>query len=552
MHHMSSRLRCWCAVVLSLFGIGAAPQSDFTQTIQVEVTSVDVVVTRRDGTPITGLTREDFTLLENGVEQPLSNFLEMHSGVARTEASAIEAPAKQTPSPEAQILPVRRHVIFYVDQSTITPRGRKRLEESVAKFVGSLSADDRMMVVAANNAPDVRLPFSSDKSAVLQHLREALRQGTGGLGRASSLSLTRMAMRDLMTKSRSSQSIEQVYSHARVYAAGELSTVRRSSAALNTLLASVSGIEGRKALVLVSEGFPMEPGREAFIFADELTSQRRAHMEVLSYRSDSFVRALADTANRSRVTIDPLHAAGLDLGIDLTETTDVSVGQSGGFPTDRWGSFQYLATQTGGVVSVNTNNFDRAITTMKRDLDAYYSLGYSSATLDGKTRRERKIEVKVRTPGATVRFRRSFIHRSNEDRAQDLVLASLIGENPPNDLNIRVTLESAVGKARKRRVPVAVEIPMTSLTLLPEGEAHAGGFTLLVAGQDAKERFSDVMKRAVVVRVPDRDMAALNGKHFTYAVELEMTVGRHELAFAVVDRHSGIAGFARKEVDIPR
>jgi hypothetical protein len=47
------------------------------ETVDVRVINVDVVVTDRKGNPITGLTKDDFIVLENGRPQNITNFYEV-------------------------------------------------------------------------------------------------------------------------------------------------------------------------------------------------------------------------------------------------------------------------------------------------------------------------------------------------------------------------------------------------------------------------------------------------------------------------------------------
>ena len=50
------------------------PDRPFTLSIDVNVINVDVVVTNRNGDPISGLVREDFRIFVDDVEQPVTNF----------------------------------------------------------------------------------------------------------------------------------------------------------------------------------------------------------------------------------------------------------------------------------------------------------------------------------------------------------------------------------------------------------------------------------------------------------------------------------------------
>ena len=60
--------------LLSLSASAASQEPPPTFKRDVEVVTVDVVVTDKAGNPITGLLREDFTVLDEGAPQALVNF----------------------------------------------------------------------------------------------------------------------------------------------------------------------------------------------------------------------------------------------------------------------------------------------------------------------------------------------------------------------------------------------------------------------------------------------------------------------------------------------
>ena len=82
------------ALAFAIVAFPAAPQEPkLVESIEVRVASIDVVVRDKAGKPVTGLTKDDFQLFEDGVVQPITNFYEMRrDGVAPERAA--EAPAE--------------------------------------------------------------------------------------------------------------------------------------------------------------------------------------------------------------------------------------------------------------------------------------------------------------------------------------------------------------------------------------------------------------------------------------------------------------------------
>src|SRR5207247_6062324 len=79
------------------------PLPKLTETIDVKVINVDVVVSDKKGNAITGLTKDDFELFENGQPKVISNFYEVEGkkaiNVSLTPAGA-EKPAEPAPKEE--------------------------------------------------------------------------------------------------------------------------------------------------------------------------------------------------------------------------------------------------------------------------------------------------------------------------------------------------------------------------------------------------------------------------------------------------------------------
>jgi tetratricopeptide (TPR) repeat protein len=118
---------------------------------------------------------------------------------------------------------------------------------------------------------------------------------------------------------------------------------------------------------------------------------------------------VAARAARYGVTIYALDARGLARASTRTaDASDVSPRlRSWGFDSLEDGP-NILASETGGFVVRNRNDFTDALGEIAEDTSTYYVLGYSPAnpTLDGKFR---KIEVRVKWKGMNVRARKGYL-----------------------------------------------------------------------------------------------------------------------------------------------
>ena len=163
----ASRLVAAFILIVALsFCLGADAQSNSqeqTPTIRVSVdrVNVGVIVTNRNGDFVDGLRREDFRVFDNGVEQPITDFLSV------TEP--------------AQVL------LFIESGPAIVFLGRGHLQ-AADRLLNNLASDDRVAIASYSKDPELLLDFTTDKPNTrfaLQNLNFML--GFGELNLSSSL-----------------------------------------------------------------------------------------------------------------------------------------------------------------------------------------------------------------------------------------------------------------------------------------------------------------------------------------------------------------------------
>jgi VWFA-related protein len=122
----------------------ANPADPFNLSIDVELVGVDVIVTDDDGNPITGLEKEDFRVLVDDVEQPISTF-------------------SPTESPVTVVLILEFGNTFgYYYDDIVGPAGG---------FINSLREDDWAAIVAYDLEPNIVTDFSQSKSDLFYGLQ---------------------------------------------------------------------------------------------------------------------------------------------------------------------------------------------------------------------------------------------------------------------------------------------------------------------------------------------------------------------------------------------
>jgi Ca-activated chloride channel family protein len=147
-------------VALCLAGLGRAraqqqqpPPQDDDETVRVDTNLVilNVGVADRRGSAVTDLSRNDFTVYEDGVRQQIVSF----------EPAA--APFS---------------LVLLLDMSGSTLNFRQTLKQSALRFVDALGPEDRVAVVAFNNKVETLTDFTTDR----RKIAFAISERAGGRG----------------------------------------------------------------------------------------------------------------------------------------------------------------------------------------------------------------------------------------------------------------------------------------------------------------------------------------------------------------------------------
>ena len=532
--------------------------SKLMETVDVRVINVDVVVTDRKGNAIQGLKRDDFQIFENGVPKKVSNFYEVR-GNRTFDAESEPAPAEVATATAAPVplkaddIPehMRRRIIFFVDNLSLAPFNRNRVFKEMKEFAAKvMRPGDEAMIATFNRSMKVRVPFTRDAKQIQQAFDGIAGESAMGASNKSELTQTEDRIRD-------AQSYDDAVATARSYSQSVEHDLRQSASALNGLMSTLAGVEGKKVLVLTSEGFQISPGKELFYFIDDIAREKKWNnagssiVESMSFDSTPLIQSIAKTANANNITMYTIHAGGLGAAMsgsaENAKAVSFSVSQAG--LSNSTDSLQLMAQMTGGLSAVSTNNFAAVFKNITRDLDSYYSLGYRAGT--ERVDRQRNLDVRLVRPNRNyiIRSRQTFVEKSTYAEMSDRIIANLLYKTKANDMKILMKTNQPVAMDDGNfRVPVEVQIPMESLTILPQGEIFAGGFDLYVAVANKDGDMSDVTQKQQQIHIPPADMQKTKGKYYAYTMDLVMERGVNRISVGVVDQISNTTGFAREQV----
>jgi len=554
------------AIVLSA-AVSLAQQA--AESIEVRVVNVDVVVRDRAGKPVTGLTKADFEIYENGQKREISNLYEVRApATPATPAVKTAAPAEPAPAetePPVEIRP--RNIVMFVDNYSLTPFRRDKVLQSLQKFIAAnLNPQDLVMIVLCTQQVKVITPFTSDRK-VIQAGIESIRKSVGaGQNRDASLAQLKDRVNQFIDAGKEPAaggpklSFSEYYSMSSTlvdaFVDEEILSSRNTLGALGNTAAALSGLEGKNIIVFAGAHLPENPGRELYqwlynvfspyiptlTISSEFVSGRAGSMQHYS------IEEAAKQASANNVALYMIDAADARDSVSAENREGIDKVEQFASFTNTASAYQTLARISGGMALTNSDNFDSAFQTLAADLNAYYSLGFRPSSATGTIGR---IEVKMKNPAYRFRARETYMSKPPvaEDEMGSRVIANIYKPDPRNLWEVSVTPGAPEKEGSEYRVPFVVSCAPT-ITLAPQGENLVGTFTVYVVVGNGNGT-SKVIKNVHTMKVPADAEDDFREKRMTYKAVISMSPGENVLSVAVVDQANNNAGFAKAKVTIP-
>ena len=398
---------CWAADDASVFRVN-------TQLVEV-----DVVVDGKHG-PAANLTKDDFTILDNGKPQQISLF-SVQSSAARNGAKASPlAPGvvsnRLTRTGEEPASPT---VVLWDALNTETS-DQAWVRNQVIKYLQTMNPSDTMAVYILVKNLRVIQDFTDDPLPLIQAVRRTNAEQSADLS-APDLTDLQGQINNPMIQG-GGLALLQTNAMA---AAGEMTDyalrdqVYITQAALEAIAEHLSGLPGRKKLVWISGSFPAIQQTQRSALGAAATSAGSTISSAGALASNEYldfgpqinhaIRAL----NGANVAVYPIDPRGVTTGAQSASVKGViSNGElsAGALTAPGIDTMNLLAGGTGGEAFYATNDATGAIRTIMEDGQAIYRLGFypSDEKLDGSYH---SISVKVArkgTPIEDVRARKGY------------------------------------------------------------------------------------------------------------------------------------------------
>lgn len=538
-------------VLTASAGVAAAALSAQTPdqpVFRVSVTSVqiDAVVTDASGRRVTDLTADDFEIIQDGRARPIRTF--------RYEPSALPVAPTPTTSPlsagplfettRLQRDHVHRAIAIVVDDLGLSFVSVAKSRAAVQRFVETaLQPGDIATIVRTSAGVGMLQQFTGSK-ALLKEAANGIRYSSTSRYAADWVS----TLADENADIRESREYRTVGRYDRQTGLEQLRDFRASTLAVGTLGAvnfvasGMRDLPGRKALVLITDGF---------------TLFDRANPDA---RVISTMRRLVESANRSSVVIYTIDAKGL---VNLAAGADVA--HAGDTPKvldllDSQDGPMSLADATGGFGLRNINNLEGSLARVLDDQLGYYLIGFETDTEPGvaASPRFRSLKVRVKRPGLRVRARSGYFGLTDLDyeKATNMrtrmarALASPFGDQR---IALKMTPVFRLDAKGKPVVRALTHLDATGLTFTPRPEGGYGA-KFQIVGVTVDENGAVVSQSAQTytlnAKTEPTPQERRNG--FVYALDVPVrAAGPYMFRVAVADAASDVIGSAQQFVVVP-
>ena len=562
--------------------------------VTTRLVMLDVIVTGKDGKPITNLKPSDFIVEENGKKQKISVFSLQQPGPAAVKRADEHIYSNRTENagPLAVLL---------IDALNTPVQNQMYARTLLLRYVASqLRADQPMAVYGlANNL--IRLQdFTTDpqllREAIEKFAPQSLMTASGSINPRTSPALATSSVRQVdVVSARESganprpgikgkadignQVASDVIGALERFQQEQIATelqvrIGTTVAALRALASSLAGHPGRKNLIWVSASFPFSPlpeeispvsqfNRAADPTAPPPLPNEIGGVAVASQIHNSFndeIRRTTTLISDAQIAVYPVDARGL-FGSQVTDASSPGVNAAGllmlghDFGTTVASSNASLiisqntmkdfASNTGGKVYINRNDIDHAVGLAASDGGTYYEIGYTpdKKKFDGGFR---KIKVSLAQADLRVRHRSgyfAFDTTKNTGKDRETVLANAIASDAPASLILFDAQVIPPAPASQATVPVKFLVPSNSFNAedAGNGKRHIHLDFYAVAFSPEGKSVSNVGKTVDATLEADQ-FSQLQQQGLLLPMEVSLAPGDYRLRLAVRDNTTGYVG----------
>lgn len=512
------------------------PASAPALRISVRLIQVNVIAEDSDGQPIRDLTKENFTILEQGQPQQITLFAQQNDVPSAPAAEDSSSPPSSTGpgvstaaaaptffSNHVQKSPSGANSITVVLIDTVNTafRDLPYVRSQVTEFLKKLRPQDQVALYLLTPSKLYTLhDFTNDSETLLRLVS----------GRKSNTDSARNGFRPTEQDAgdaRAKKLLDDAFAEANRFFQGGRGVIESTNLALRQIASNVANIPGRKNLVWISGGFPVTMGFGG-------TARNREDRPDFNLSLSITAKILGD----ADVAVYPVDARGL-----------VAPTGGGDVISTNFDAMLAIAEVTGGHAFYNTNDITGAIRTAIDDSRISYLLGYYP-TNDVWNGTFRGITLKVSRPGVHLRYRTGYYADAEVD-AKEITSDRRVYDairSPLQLMNLGLEVQAEpVASTTGREMKVQVRVDPTRMHFEQNGDRWTDTVDIVWVGMSSDGRVMDKNTDTVGMRPAQNGYDEIQQKGFSFTEHVHLTNQSVEMRLVVRDRGTGAIG----SVNIP-
>ncbi|HET9401311.1 MAG TPA: VWA domain-containing protein [Candidatus Acidoferrales bacterium] len=525
------RVAVFAALVLVPVAIPAQDGQQASPTIQVATRLVQINVVARDRSgPVSTLTKDDFSVTDQGKPQTISVF--------SIESTPGDNLAAEPPRGEFSNLVSRNGaaqpgvtILLLDNLNTLVGAGAEPYETSptwleehalanaknhLLEYLKGLDPNERVAIYSLTDELHVLCDFTGDRAQLLAVVEKF--DATSKSRREE----VEPGSTHTPVPGRFNQSINQ----ERLILAGmkNQDRARTTMDALRAIASHVAGVPGRKNLIWLTANLP---------YSGTAIARMMAPAQIALYPVDA--RGLLPRSELSKAMTEGIDADDVARG---RGTMPAETSQPIGID-----AMLKMADATGGRAFTNTNDLTGAIRHAVEDAEVSYTLGFyvEKAALDDKLH---EIKVKVKRGGVEVRYPKSYFASKADPVAESGNLTRALAMQSPLESSaivMRANIARGGGTAANA-LKVAAIVDIREMRLTPEDGVRKGSFDIYFVQEDIRGKVIDSAEERVNLNLNDAQYDADLGTGVRCDESVTLLPEATSLRLLVQDRGSSKIG----------
>jgi VWFA-related protein len=524
---------------------GAQNPSEPTTTLssRTELVSVPVIVTDNFGAHIHGLKKEDFTVLEEGIEQQVAIYEEVQAQTSPRQADS--QPPDQFTNLHSDDPSNRQLAIVVIDMLNTPVPDQVYAKDQIVKYLTEPGNAGQPMSLLALNRTGVKLihHFTRDEKELTVALNSVQRSQQPVTEDPSEAFLTNGT--DKLSKILQSFGEFQVGGEQAALSLERRRVISITLDGMQQIARAYMGYPGRKTLIWASGGFPFALTEETMALKEGIAPvDTPANMQPLYEKTWAAL-------NRAQISVYPVDVHGLG-DLPGPATAPVKKPLPDPFTHGQWlhaetnATFEAFAKATAGRAYLNQNGLQSAMHQAVDDSSSYYVLGYYLRRED-KKEGWRKLHVNVHRVGVHVLARTGFFMKlpltKTEDASPDSMQAAL--DSPLEYTGISITAKwqeiQPATQAGKKNATFTLTMP-PGFAEVDESDRNRFAIDFWTAARTPKGVPGGDVEQTMEGHLKPGTYDTFRSKGIEYRGALAVAPGEYTVRFVVRDRLSGRIG----------